>query len=97
MAKGTGPGISNNPLGKPKGAKNKISSEVKARLVDFVENNFSEFQESFKSLKDEVKFKLFLEVLKFILPRPKDEDVENESDRRAKELLDRLWPINREK
>lgn len=97
MAKGPGPGISNNPLGKPKGAKNKISSEVKARLVDFVENNFSEFQESFKSLKDEVKFKLFLEVLKFILPRPKDEDVENESDRRAKELLDRLWPINREK
>lgn len=96
MAKGPGKGISNNPYGKPKGAKNKVSSEVKARLADFVENNFCEFQESFKHLKDEVKFKLFLEVLKFIIPRPKEEDEEAESERRSREILDRIWPINRE-
>ncbi len=96
MAKGPGKGISNNPYGKPKGAKNKVSSEVKARLADFVNENLDEFQVSFKKLKDEVKAKLYLEALKLIIPRPKDEDEEAESERRSREILDRIWPINRE-
>jgi hypothetical protein len=90
-------GTSLNPAGKPKGAKNKVTLEVKEKLAQFMETSFDEFVNSFNRIKrDDVKAKIYLEAAKLVLPRPKDEDEEEESNRRAREILDRIWPINRE-
>jgi hypothetical protein len=90
-------GESGNPAGKPKGAKNKVTLEVKEKLAQFMETSFDEFVSSFNRIKrDDVKAKIYLEAAKLVLPRPKDEDEEEESNRRAREILDRIWPINRD-
>jgi hypothetical protein len=86
-----------NLNGRPKGVQNKVTREVKEHIAKFVEGKLEEFIESFEAIKKpEIKARVYLEAAKLILPRPKDEEEENEADRRAKELLDRLWPINRD-
>ncbi len=90
-------GQSGNPAGKKPGTKSKVSKEVKEQIAKFVSGEFEEFKTAFEAIKKpEIKARIYLEAAKLILPKPKDEEEENEADRRAKEFLDRLWPINRE-
>lgn len=96
MARGPGKGISNNPKGKPIGAKNKISTEVKERLALFVSSEFDDFIKTFRGLKPELKAKLYLDAVKLILPKEKEINEEEENIRRHKELLDRIWPVPRQ-
>lgn len=91
-------GKSGNLNGRPKGVQNKVTKEVKEHIAKFVEGKFEEFMESFDAIKKpEIKARVYLEVVKLILPKPKSKDEEEESNRRAREILDRIWPINREK
>lgn len=94
MAKGPGKGVSGNPAGKPKGTKNKLPVKVKEMMANFLEDNYDGFVKDFTSLKNPAeKCKLYLETAKFIIPKPKDPEEEDENDRRHKQLLDRLFPL----
>ena len=42
-------GQTGNPFGRPKGAKDKVSAEIKAKLAKFIEGNFKEFEKDFKA------------------------------------------------
>lgn len=86
-------GQTGNPNGRPKGAKNKISSDIKDKLTLFLEDNFDKFETSFKMMPPgERKARLYLEAGKLIIPRPKDPEEEAETNRRHDELLSRLFP-----
>jgi hypothetical protein len=92
MAKGPGKGYSNNPYGKPKGAQNKITLEVKDKINLFLEQNIDEATTAFTEIKTpEMKIKYFIELAKLVMPRPKEEDVEQDANRRRDELIDRLF------
>ena len=79
--------------GRPKGSQNKVSAEVKQRLADYLATNFDTFEEDLEKLsgKPEVRAKLYLEVVKLIVPKTKDTD-EAEQEKYPKELLEKLFP-----
>lgn len=86
-------GKTGNPNGRPKGSKNKATVEIKDKLSEFLEDNFDEFEKSFKEMPSgERKARLYLEAGKLIIPRPKDPEEEAETNRRHDELLLRLFP-----
>jgi len=90
-------GQTGNLNGRPRGVQNKVTREVKEKLARFMELSFDDFVSSYNAIKKpEVKAKIYLEATKLVLPKPKDEDEEAESVRRSREILDRIWPINRE-
>lgn len=98
MAKGPGKGNTNNPYGRPKGAKDKISKEVKERIAEFVAGNFEEFEYDFKhETKTEVRMRIFLEALKLIVPKPKDPEVEEDAFHKRDELIIRLFNLDKNK
>ena len=66
---------SNNPLGRPAGAKNKVSATVKARIAEYVNEDFDNYIleiESIKSLPDRVRAKT--ELIKLVVPKPVNEE-----------------------
>lgn len=87
-------GVSNNYKGRTKGVKNKITTEVKDKLSMFIDGEFESFKAAYDSLDGATKAKLYLETVKLVLPKPRDPDEEEDIDRRHKELLDRIWPLN---
>ena len=50
MARGPGKGVSNNPKGKPKGTKNKTSTELKEFYVELLSNNVERMQTALEAL-----------------------------------------------
>jgi hypothetical protein len=89
-AKGRGKGYTNNPAGKPKGTKNKVSTTVKARIIKFVEDDFDNYIEKLKGLEDKERVKGTTELIKLIVPRPLNED-EAELNRGYSEMIKRLF------
>lgn len=68
--RGLPPGRTNNPNGRPKGAKNKVQLATKERIAEYVEEDFDNFVKEIKKLpvKDRVKAKI--ELIKLVVPRP---------------------------
>jgi hypothetical protein len=62
-----------------------------------MELSFDDFVSSFNAIKKhKVKAKIYLESTKLVMPRPKGQDVKEESKHRSRKILDRIWPLNRE-
>jgi len=61
-------GESGNPKGKPKGAKNRSSEEVRTLLLEFVDKNLETLQVEFNKLDGEKKLSFFEKLLKHVLP-----------------------------
>ena len=68
--RGLKPGQTNNPNGRPKGAKNKVQLATKERIAQYVEEDFDNFVKEVNKLaiKDRVKAKI--ELIKLVVPRP---------------------------
>jgi hypothetical protein len=92
MARGPGKGVSNNPAGRPKGVRNKVTTEVKEMIEKAIHSNTNAVMKDFKHLKGEKRVKYYIELVKIILPRPRDPEEEEEMDRRNSELLRVLFP-----
>lgn len=89
-------GVAPNPKGRPKGSTNK-TNEIKEMLEKFVFDGYGKFEEAFDRIKDdEKKARLYLEATKLILPKPKSVEEEELQEQRAREILDRIWPLNRD-
>ena len=60
--------------GRPKGAKNKYSKDIKLRIEQFCSGNFEEFEEGWKSLppSSPVKYTVFVKLLQIIMPKEID-------------------------
>ena len=67
-----------NP-GKPKGAVSNASSKVKNAVVDFLERNTENIQESFDKLKPVEKLKFIADILPYATPKLSSIQSENET------------------
>jgi hypothetical protein len=62
-------GQSGNPFGKPKGAVNKTSKELREAITDFLENNFDKVIQDFDIMQPRERSKLFCDLLQYSLPK----------------------------
>ncbi len=85
-------GNTNNLAGRPKGRRNKVTTEVKEKIEMLIQSITEDVMKEFKALKGERKIKYYIELVKLVLPRPRDPEEEEEMDRRNSELLRVLFP-----
>jgi hypothetical protein len=82
-------GTTNNPLGRPKGTKNKISASVKADIVAGVTQNMDEYWNRLTGLDDEHFVMAMTNLMRLIVPRPLNEE-ETESHLLKNEVIKRM-------
>lgn len=68
--RGLPPGRTNNPNGRPKGAKNKVQLATKERIAEYVEEDFDNFVKEIKKLPLTSRVKAKIELIKLVVPRP---------------------------
>ncbi len=62
-------GKSGNPKGRPKGAVNKASKEVKEFISDFLTTNRDEFLQRMEGLKDSEYVNAYLTMIEYAVPK----------------------------
>lgn len=67
--KGPGKGRTNNPMGRPAGVPNKMSTFLRIEINNFVKDNFSIVQDDFKKLQPRERVKFYIDLLGYCLPR----------------------------
>lgn len=87
-------GQTNNPNGRPKGSKNKISSETKELIAKFVNDNFDSIMKDLKKLKPAERVSAFINLLKFIVPPARDKETNEETTSVMNNLINRLFQDN---
>ena len=65
-------GQTGNPNGRPRGSKNKVTSDMKTRIREFVENEFDNTVAGFDTLEPKDKIMLFERFLAYVLPKQKE-------------------------
>lgn len=71
-------GKSGNPTGRPPGTTNKINQEIRERINDFLDNNFSMIESDLMELEPKERVKFYIELLSFGLPKLKQTELKTE-------------------
>lgn len=87
-------GRTNNPYGRPVGAKNKVPNQVRLLLEDWTVNNFEQFKKDFKELDALERAKLYEKISARFIPRPTSEEEEEANSLFKNELFKRLFGTN---
>lgn len=69
MGQGSQNGISNNPRGRPKGAIDRMTLQVKQTIVQFVNDNIEGIQDDFDTLDPKDKLIFIEKMLGYVIPR----------------------------
>jgi hypothetical protein len=83
-------GISGNPEGRPKGAVNRTSQQLREMISGFLEENFEKVVSDFGELKPKDRVKLYCDLLQYGLPRLQAVQIETEFDRLPDDQLEDL-------
>lgn len=86
-------GESGNKKGRPVGAENKLTGELRDRIKTFLDGNFETIEKDFKGLDPEKRVVLFERYLKFVLPQLQATDVSLNIEKMTDAELDLI--INR--
>lgn len=76
-------GVSNNPAGRPKGSKNRISYDIRKEIYERISDDkfLTGLFDDIKNVEDyDKRAKLKLELVKMFVPRPMNEDEEKDRD-----------------
>ncbi|WP_099465544.1 hypothetical protein [Parabacteroides provencensis] len=84
-------GKTGNPLGKPKGTKNKTTIQMKEIITGFVENKLSDVMDAFDSLEPKDKVSAFTSLLKYVIPPARDTESDRENKEAISTLVERLF------
>jgi hypothetical protein len=63
------PGFSGNINGRPVGVKNKTHIKLRELISDFLQQRFEDLVNDFSTLEIKDKFKIFIDLLQYSLPR----------------------------
>ncbi|WP_273212671.1 hypothetical protein [Runella zeae] len=92
-------GQTNNPNGRPKGVPNKLTSDLKSRIAQIVENGFENVESDLEALEAKDRVNAYLKFLEYLLPKQRETkiDVSSLSDDEVEELLNKaLNKVNHE-
>ena len=78
--KGPPKGISNNPSGRPKGSKNKVTAELKTFIARFLKKNSKTLQQDWDKLSSYQRVVMTEKLLPFVLPKVNDGITQEEID-----------------
>ncbi len=78
--------------GRPKGSKNKSSENIRGFFSDFLEKHISELNEAFNELEAREKFKVLLDMAKYVIPvlRSQDNIIYDLSDDLFNEVVEQI-------
>lgn len=65
------PGESGNPNGKPKGAENKLTKEIRGKIALILNNNIDKVQTDLEQLEPKDRLTVLLQLMKFVTPQLK--------------------------
>ena len=83
-------GRTNNPLGKPKGTKNKTTVKMKEIISSFMENKIDDVKKAFDKLEPKDKVNSFISLLKYVIPPARDPEDDEQVDA-VSSLVKRLF------
>jgi len=95
-------GKSGNPDGRPRGIKNKATSELRDRIKILMESEMDNLEATLKDLPAKERIDAFLKLAEFILPKLQRSEVRNLTsleellDMSREERLQRISEIKRE-
>ena len=72
------PGTSGNPKGKPKGAENKLTKEIRAKIGLILNNNIDKVQTDLDKLEPKDRLNVLLQLMKFVTPQLKQIEVDHQ-------------------
>ncbi len=65
-----------NKNGRPKGSRNKATTEIREKFQDLIESNFEQLEKDLKTLRASERVKAILDLAKFVLPTLKSTEVD---------------------
>lgn len=83
-------GISGNPDGRPPGALNKNTKELREMVSNFLVKNFETITQDFEQLEPRERTKLYFNLLQYGLPRPQNVSSEINFENLSEEELNKL-------
>jgi len=87
-------GNSGNPTGRPPGAVNKNTKELRAMVSNFLLSNFEQVVKDFKQLQPKERTRLYCDLLQYGLPKLQnvsmDFDFNNLTDRELEQIINEL-------
>ncbi len=83
-------GRTNNPNGRPKGSRNKVTAMLKAKVEDLLTDymNNKEFQSDLKQLEPKDRLQVVTKLLDFALPRLKSVEHQDDSTKEYINIID---------
>lgn len=79
-------GRTNNPNGRPKGSKNKVTRAVKERISQFIDNNFDGLQDEYDKLDSKDKLGFMKDLFPYVVPRMSATTAEVSIENKLKDL-----------
>ncbi|MFZ4402457.1 MAG: hypothetical protein ACOYO1_20690 [Bacteroidales bacterium] len=73
-------GIRNNPNGRPKGSQNKVTTELKEKVLMFIDNNFDQLQADFNTVDAKDRLIIMERLLKYAIPTKIEQEVIKDED-----------------
>ena len=83
-------GQTNNPNGRPKGIPNKVTTDLRQWITNFLEENREQIQEDWKALEPKDRIVLFEKLLKYALPTLQATSLTTDFERLTDEQLDTI-------
>jgi len=87
-------GISGNPNGRPKGAGNKLTTDLRQAVADFLNDNWEKIQSDFDKLEPKDRLSFIEKLLQYNLPKLQSVsnslDFETLSDEQLDKFIDRI-------
>ena len=98
MAHRFSPGRSGYPAGRPKNSKNRATEDLRAKISDFLDENWDRVQADFNRLGPEKRLNFLEKLLKFCVPPKISVDLRREVEALTDQQLDELAEkiLNRE-
>ena len=83
-------GQTNNPNGRPKGIPNKVTTDLREWITNFLEDNREQIQQDWKGLEAKDRIVLFEKLLKYALPTLQATSLTTDFERLTDEQLDMI-------
>lgn len=83
-------GKTNNPNGRPPGALNKITKDLRKNITEFLETNFDDVVNEWRNLEGKDKLQFYKDLIQYAIPKMQTMEFQSEFERLSDEDLDRI-------